>query len=296
MIDHLAILVIYLVPPGDEWLLDLHLARLQQHTRVPYTLYAVDNRLTPELRARLSAQPNLRWVECPPMPAGRYEPDYFFTCLADRAVVDKPSHLVTLHVDSFPLADDWAQHLAGHLTETTPFLTVGRLNTACLFFSRAYYETRGPPFAQTPELNADAAFQEFRVARNIKPHTGIGFVYDAWRRGLGWAELPDTSPPDNDYFCRVYDGMIFHLGGAARLNKVSARAATLAERLPPAYWVLGKLRRLVNRLPAGRLKTKLTGPTHLLSTLLQAGRFRRARANLQRDPAGYLADRLKTVI
>lgn len=292
MIKHLAILVIYLVPPGDEWLLDLHLTHIRKHTHVPYTLYAVDNRLSPDCRARLEQEHNLRWVECPPTPAGEYEPDYYFTRLTQRARQDNPSHYVTLHVDSFPVADDWAETFAARLNDSQPFATVDGINTAMLFFTNEFLGATEPAYILTPEQTRDLAFRAYARGRNLVLHTGIGFVYQAWKRGWDFLELEGHPSQRQTLFCRVFDGRLFHLGGAARLNVVPPWLAKLTEWLVFPRWIQAGIKAIGWRMPLSPLRNKVIMLSLRLSTPVQAGPFQRARAALQRDPQAFIASRL----
>lgn len=107
-VAHLGILVVYfLKDDGDLPLLRLHLDRIARHTHVPYTLYAVANRVSPKARALIETQPNVRICEVPPtdLRASR-EHGYYLDAILPIALADGVSHVCTLDVDSFPIADD----------------------------------------------------------------------------------------------------------------------------------------------------------------------------------------------
>ena len=123
----LGIAVVYMVLPDEEELVDLHLRQIERHTRVPFTLYAATNRLPTNLRDRLAAKPYVRVCSIPTTDLrGGLEHAYYLERLIAKAIEDNATHVVTLHVDSFPIRSAWATDLAAKLSYNYAFAAIVR--------------------------------------------------------------------------------------------------------------------------------------------------------------------------
>ena len=68
-----------------------------------------------------------------------FEHAHYLQCLVERALEDGCSHVVTLHVDSFPLQRGWAQTLAEKLNSEQPLAVISPGQyTACLLFVASF--------------------------------------------------------------------------------------------------------------------------------------------------------------
>ncbi|MCX6668305.1 MAG: hypothetical protein NTV25_00645 [Methanothrix sp.] len=162
----LGIVVVYLVSEGFSRLLDIHLSRIARHTTVPYTIYASVNRLQPQLCQRLERDLHVKIIDCPTTPErGAEEHSYYLEHLIRAAVDDKASHIVTLHVDSFPIRTGWAEELAALLSDTCALVTIEHINTACLFVSREFYLKYEPHMMVTAEDRKSPFFAIYKGAQ-----------------------------------------------------------------------------------------------------------------------------------
>jgi hypothetical protein len=227
----LGIVVVYLVRKDDGDLLNLHLRQIEKHTRVPYRIYGTVNRLLPTFRHQLAQHTQVKICECPTTDLrGSAEHGYYLEHLTRRAVEDGASHIVTLHVDSFPIRTGWAEELAAKLTETCVLATCERINTACLFFHRDFYLQYHPTFLLSEEERASAGYRRYLEEYAPVPHSGIGYGFRAYTEGLSWYYLPVSAAMCE--YGQIYDDMIFHLTGAVRVGEI----------LPVGYSVLSRRR------------------------------------------------------
>lgn len=219
----LAIVVVYMVADEHAPLLDLHLGRIERHTSLPYTIYGSVNRLQPKFRERLSRDRHVRPIELPPTDSrGAAEHSAYLERLVRAAIDDGASHIVTLHVDSFPIRDGWIEELSGRLSESSVFATIEGINTACLFFSRELYLSLQPTFLLSDEERDSGEYRMYLKRKNPNLHSGIGFGLAAYRRGKDWYSMRQSSR-SREAGAAIYDGLLFHLKGAVRLEREPPR-------------------------------------------------------------------------
>ncbi len=211
----LGILAVYLSADHTDALLDLHLSRIARYTQVPYVIYASANRLAPELCERLTSHPQIRLCDIPHTALRDFqEHSYYLEHLVRIAIEDGATHIVVLHMDSFPIRQGWAEALAGRLSENCVFLAAEGVYTACLFFHRDFYTRCHPHFLLTDEDRADPCYRAFVLEHYPALLSGTGYLYCAYRNGLKCDYLRLTSARDVNQIGDVFDNMIFHLGHA----------------------------------------------------------------------------------
>lgn len=227
----LGIVVVYMVSEQHGDLLELHLDRIARHTGVPYAIHGSTNRLLPRFRDALAARDAVHLHELEPTPLrGAAEHSWFLEQLVEAAIADGATHVVTLHVDSFPVADGWAELLSERAGDT--FATVDRIGTACLFFSRQFYMTHRPRFLASDELQKSEAFAAY--LREISPteHSGVGYGFAAYQAGLPWYSMPVTAHTTDPNGSFLYEDALFHVQGAFRLSpRVGEQNAPVVERI-----------------------------------------------------------------
>ena len=215
----LGIAVVYLVSKENEKLLDLHLSQIQRHTQVPYTIYGSTNRLLPQFRKKLERHPKVKLCECPTTDLrGAAEHSFYLERLVRTAIEDGSSHVVTLHVDSFPIRPGWAEELAEKLSDSQAFATPSyRAYTACLFFHQDFYLKYQPTFLLSEADRSSERYEEFCREFEHIPDSGIGYCFKAFSEGVSWYPLEESSKGDPrfGFFSTIYGNLVFHLSSAA---------------------------------------------------------------------------------
>ena len=236
----LGIVVVYFVKEENGELLDLHLSQIEKHTDVPYTIYGSVKRLLPRFREKVERQPKMKICDIPETPLrGDDEQTFYLEHLVREAIEDGSSHIVTLHVDSFPIRPGWAEALAGKLSESCVFATPYYGNyTACLFFQRDFHLKYRPAFRLS---EAELSSPEYRVfCKKLKhiPHCGIGYFFKAYSEGLPWYPFAESNKRKAryGYFCSVYDDLVFHLGGVWTYSEDETDKATSLIRARTWAW------------------------------------------------------------
>lgn len=289
----LGIAVVYMMLPGDEELVDLHLCQIERYTRVPFTLYAAANRLPTDVRDRLAAKPYVRVCSIPTTDLrSSLEHAYYLERLIATAIEDDATHVVTLHVDSFPIRAAWATDLAEALSDNYAFAAIVRDElrdpkpmTACLFFPREFYVRYQPKLLFPRAAMRSAAGREYvrHLANPKESGTGYGFL--AFKEGLQWFPLRRTNlREDHYYFGSIHEDLIFHLGSAASESRGFPGAR---EHL----WMRGARQKASDLLPRGIRKfLKALIPQRILFPESPAHRraYSTVREALIADPGGYL--------
>ena len=166
---HLGIVVVYKVKEENGALLDLHLNQIGLMTNVPYTIYAGVHNLQPEFRRRLEVESNLKICLLPETDLRMHaEHSFYLERLVRTAIDDGVSHVVILHVDSFPIRPDWVETILNSLTGEYVLTTVSHDHylihyTVCLFFTKKYYQTYNPSFLLSESDRSSQEYQHFKM-------------------------------------------------------------------------------------------------------------------------------------
>jgi hypothetical protein len=214
----LGIVVVYLVPEANERLLELHLRQIKKYTHVPYTIFGCATRLSSASRKMLEAHPRVRLCECVPTTAtGSEEHAHYLDQLTRVAIDSGVTHVVTLHVDSFPIHSDWVERLASVLSDRRPFATGERIDTGCMIFTRDFYLRYHPTLLPTEIERGRPEYSRYVAEWNPLEHTGVGYAFRAYLAGLSGCYLrPPLLPSLFGYrhFCKIYEDLVFHLAGS----------------------------------------------------------------------------------
>jgi hypothetical protein len=262
----LGIVVVYLVVEGSERLLELHLRQIEKHTHVHYTIFGCASRLSSEARKMLDAHPRVRLCDCVLTTAtGSEEHAHYLDQLTRIAIDSGATHVVTLHVDSFPIHSAWVERLVSRLSVRCPFATGERIDSGCMIFTRDFYLRYHPNFLPTESERSLPEYSRYVAEWELTEHSGVGYAFRAYSAGLSGDYLRLSSPGLFGYqlpagsggLCRIYEDLVFHLCGFQAIlapagTSVLCRSAgpalvkftrTLAKPLIPAWSVRAFRRR-----------------------------------------------------
>lgn len=297
----LGIAAVYMVPEDGAPLLDLHLSQIEQHTEVPYTIYAGVNRLLPQFRDILAARPDVKICECEPTELRHaYENSHYSTQLVRAALEDGATHVAILHLDSFPVRPGWATSLARKLEEG--YTLAGILLTenddklcpcsAFIFCPRKFYTTYGPIKSLAEQPKDDPDFKRYRRLRDEIEESGDAYGYLLYAHELPWYKLLRSNTANDHYIIAgVYDDTIFHLGGAVRPDKRFRGDSWHPDR--SAHRKL--LHRIASTMLSARIRKAIPESIHRLwdpqsASIEDINRrdFERIAAKLLADPQGFI--------
>lgn len=292
----LGIVVVYVVPEESSRLLEIHLERIARHASLPYTIHGCAPRILPRDRALLESGPEVRLTDLPPTSMrGSDEHSYYLERLIEIAFSEGATHAVTLHLDSFPVRDGWDRELIARLSDNCAFASLERINTACLLFPRAFHDRIRPTLLVSAADGASDDYHRYFASQTPNLHSGIGYGFSAWRQGLSWHALRETTAEGERHGAGIYDDALFHLKGAVRL------AVPAGQAKPPALRALGS-ERFETLLRAARMvvpervrlaiRARFGAP---LAAAIDDSRVRReaeqmldSRVRLFADPDGYV--------
>jgi len=295
---HLGIVVVYLVKRENKRLLALHLRKIRTMTRVPYTLYAgIDTKTSPFV-SQIKKEPHVRIV---PLPKTRLKGGdqhaIYLKNLIQTAVSDDVTHIVILHVDSFPVREDWVEIITGKLEGSCVLSTISHnkylaLYTACLCFRKDFYVTYGPEFLLSAGERASEEYEQFhRKCHHYGVDSGVGFVFTAFRKNLKWVGLERSNRcEDHGWYGSIYEDVIFHLVGAYRHRQLSHLDRSF--RLQRLYRMFFTVANCMRNILKGRIPGKIWNLVRYCGFPIMISQPSRSYeailSQLLNDPDGYL--------
>lgn len=226
----LGIVVVYLVSEENEKLLGLHLRQIERHTQLPYKIYASVNRLLPQFRRKLEQHPHVQICRCPTTSLrGSEENCFYLEHLVKVAIEDGVTHVVTLHVDSFPIRSGWARELAEKLSESCVLAAIMREedddrkpHPACLLFNRDFYLRYHPTFRLSRVERSSPEYKQYLQELKHIADSGVGYGFKVYLEGLSWYPLLKSNRCEEHYlFATIYGDLLFHLGSATDKYKLT---------------------------------------------------------------------------
>ena len=285
-----AFLVVYVFNDNTRSLFDIHLERLRRHTSVEFRIFAAAHKLDRENQKYVLANPEIEFVDCevPPEYHVRLEHSHCLNTLAKHAMSQNFTHCMSLHLDSFPVADGWLETLLKQLDDGAKLaVVVPNGYSAGLLFSRQYFEEYQPNMLILDEERETDAFNNFIKAFPNLDHveTGLGYIYRAWCEGLPWIQIR------TDENRKIYGGLLFHMVGATYRTWTDVTPI----RSEPIYAVTWQLvKPLVRRLPT-RQRHRLRGLFVDKDKMTRDGSVRSKKeeiAHLIKEPNLYIASQL----
>ena len=305
-IKQLGIVVVYLVNKDDGGLLDLHLEKIEEHTHIPYTIYASTSRLLPHFIARLENHSNIKLCEYPATDLrGFKEHAYYLDRLVQSAIDDGVSHVALLNVDSFPIRTGWAEIMAEHLSDSCLVAAVKRVENLdnkphpCgILLHRDFIVKYNARINLTDDELMSPHCQQYLKETSVISDTGAGYGYKLYAEGLSWYPLLRSNKAQDHYIISgIYGDLIYHLGGAARGKKIH-----LPERLQMesrmsnplirrAYEIVRFIRRMVPDRAQDRFSkyaSYLLFPSAQKSLNASEDAYAQARKQLLESPDSYI--------
>lgn len=265
--DHTGILVVYYLPNAvDVPILSEHLSRIERHTAPPFTVYAATERLIESGRELLAER---SWVRRVAVDAGDLrgsrEHAACLDQLAEYAFADGCDRIVTLDVDSFPIADGWLElaRAAAAPSGVAGILRAENGDTALphpswTVVERAFWRAYRPSFS--PDSDFTPEFRRFLRSSGQAGDTGLGLAYALWAHDLGWHRFRRSNAREiHPVIAGVYADAVFHLAGVAsgtlfRRDLSASRPHRLTrsiERLPVPASMRGAKRAVLERARGG---------------------------------------------
>lgn len=287
----LGIAVVYLFDETYLPLFEMQIARLRRHTKAPFRIYAACNRLPDSMRAHVDRIPEVVPIQCrdvDPDARGREEHAACQRELTHRAFADGCDMVAMLHLDSFPITDDWDSAARAAFDRGARLVTVGPYcYTAGLFVTPDSFGmvTGLPSLIIDDTERASQSVQSFLTAHPDldAKDSGIGWLHALWADGAQWEEWRPAKPG-----AQVFGTHIFHLVAGTRLTKADYRPF----RKGRGFGVLRRLGRMAKPFfpqeVVRRIRYRLTDQTGLVPSGEVVDKGAELRALLS-DPDRYIA-------
>ncbi len=212
---NLGIVVLYAVPEWYEDMLALHLRQIAKHTHVPYTIFGCGLRISSNALRILEFYPTVRLCECSPATStGSEEHSHYLNQLTKFAIDSGATHVVTLHVDSFPIHGDWIETMMSKLSDNCPLITGEGIDTGCLMFTKDFYLRYRPTFLPTDTERNRPEYIQCVSEWNLIQHSGVGYAFRAYQHGLTGYYMPRVYGRNG--LALIYVERVFHGAGMFR--------------------------------------------------------------------------------
>jgi hypothetical protein len=244
----LGIIVTYLLNPGNEKLLDIHLSNIFKHTVSNFRIYANVNMLPDYLINNLNRD-RINIVKYKDYEGDKgglrasYELSHYSEYMINLAIKDGMTHIVMLHPDSFPVKRGWDRLLLDELITRYGLVSIFPAMSALLFFSSDFYKKYTPTLLPPHTALQSKSYKEFERSIDKKNlfEPGMGYAYTAYLNNNRWTILKKTNKKEDHYhFGSIFNDIVFHLGAAEHDDRSFANYEE-AEFLPTVKRITGKI-------------------------------------------------------
>ncbi len=213
----LGIVVVYLFDENTEYLFDLHISHIRKFTTSSYAIYGSVGRLDSKWRQKLSNYPEIQQCEIASTELrGGAEHAFYLERLTEIAFREGATHVVTLHLDSFPVCMGWERILEALTAQSGTCVAADEAYTACLFFTKDFYFRYMPTFNSK---NDPSEYLEFVKKYKLINHSGTPYLYTSYKNHLDWHILKKNLKHPISGFGYFSGGLIFHFEAGVRLSQ-----------------------------------------------------------------------------
>lgn len=278
----LAVLCVYMFDQTTEGLARIQLDRLRRHTKCRYSVYGSVSKLDNRGRALLSEYSEVTQIDTGAAEGFREDHNHQLEGLRHQAKVDGSDRFITLHLDSFPLSDDWLAVFEAGLEMGAAFSSiVPYCFNAGLYWDVAW-ENQSASMLGDPMMRDQFASAHPHLDGN---DGGVGFFHHAFSNGLCWHSVEQSHT-------NVWSFVLFHLVGSTRLTSLDVIPARIPKPLRLARGVASPVLtmlpvRLRSRI-IQRLRSPFTVKEHSTARDGTMSDKRARLGELLEDPDGFL--------
>lgn len=210
----IGILVVYVFDETLQPLFDIHLDRIRRHTTCKYQIYAAGHKLAKRQLEHVSRNSDVKLFrfDVPKEYGARDEHSFCLRRLADEAFSDGCKYVICMHLDSFPIIDNWQSSFTGPIKcgKASVVSIVPNGYSAGLCWGKGLETHFAPDMLVNDEDRAGELFQRFVTEFPDFDHveTGLGVIFTAYKNVLGWERIGTNRER------KIYGGLLFHVVGA----------------------------------------------------------------------------------
>ena len=242
------IIAAYIVTQELEGLFRLHLNQIKKNTTCTYNIYCIIKEMPAQLRKELENDPTFIICSCPKSELkSHFEHSYYLEYLTKTAVEDNCDYIVTLHLDSFPVNNEWIERLIKINANGFNVICPDIMYTSCLFFSKEFYSKYHPSYLIPGNEVNSGEYDKFIKEMHPTLHSGSGYLFTSYVNNISIYFMNETVT--NNYsdwvmdYENIYEGIIYHLGQMVQISANSKNTFALGT---PFY--LKFIRPIIKRL------------------------------------------------
>lgn len=223
----IGIATVYLVPEGFHWLFELQLSQIRKNT-TNYKIYAADVKLDKYCKKIIKESKDIQLCDLEPVsdfPNKQHGES--LAQLLKIAADDGCDWVITLDMDSFPVANNWVEKITDLLSYTDGVVAIQRNENGDTYYPHPCGTCLSKDFIKKhlsfdfyPDeiMKNDHVFKNFiKTTKQKKIDTGVALGFYLWKNNMKWCRLTRSNKKNIHYIMAgIYSNMIFHLGGSSR--------------------------------------------------------------------------------